>query len=96
MQAVQKRHSTFNEALSLAEECKARVTVLTHFSQRYPKLLPGVDLSRNTHIVVAHDGLCLDLGCAVPCPAIQRRVELALKDEGIQECTEQIPLPDSD
>ena len=35
--AVSKRHSTSSEALSVAGEAAAECTILTHFSQRYPK-----------------------------------------------------------
>ena len=35
--AVSKRHSTSGEALAVAGEAAAECTILTHFSQRYPK-----------------------------------------------------------
>ena len=35
--ARQKRHSTVSEALDVAFQCGAGYTILTHFSQRYPK-----------------------------------------------------------
>lgn len=38
--AVAKRHSTVGEALAVARQMRARDVVLTHFSQRYPKLPP--------------------------------------------------------
>ncbi|TYZ60702.1 hypothetical protein PybrP1_004719 [[Pythium] brassicae (nom. inval.)] len=38
--AVSKRHSTVGEALEVARQMRAREVVLTHFSQRYPKLPP--------------------------------------------------------
>ena len=42
MQALQKRHSTTEEALQVAADCGAFRTVLTHFSQRYPRLPPSL------------------------------------------------------
>ncbi|KAK3990861.1 hypothetical protein QBC44DRAFT_324310 [Cladorrhinum sp. PSN332] len=36
--AVAKKHSTLSEALAVGQEMKARRILLTHFSQRYPKL----------------------------------------------------------
>ena len=42
-QAEQKRHSTVTEALTVAEQMGAFCTVLTHFSQRYPRLPPCTD-----------------------------------------------------
>ena len=37
--AVRKRHSTVGEALGVAGKMRARWTVLTHFSQRYPRII---------------------------------------------------------
>jgi len=39
-EAAMKRHCTVGEALSIAHEMKAKHLVLTHFSQRYPKIPP--------------------------------------------------------
>jgi ribonuclease Z len=41
--AVVKRHCTVGEALRIATKMNAKTTVLTHFSQRYPKI-PELDL----------------------------------------------------
>lgn len=38
--AVLKRHSTVGEAIDIANKMNARSLVLTHFSQRYPKIPP--------------------------------------------------------
>eukprot|EP01061_Rhynchopus_euleeides_P013281 TRINITY_DN23206_c0_g1_i1.p1 TRINITY_DN23206_c0_g1~~TRINITY_DN23206_c0_g1_i1.p1 ORF type:complete len:744 (+),score=257.81 TRINITY_DN23206_c0_g1_i1:43-2274(+) len=38
-----KKHSTVSEALGVAERMRSKQTVLTHFSQRYPKTPPRVD-----------------------------------------------------
>jgi ribonuclease Z len=40
-----KRHSTVSEALGVAREMDAKAVVLTHFSQRYPKVPPLPDLN---------------------------------------------------
>ncbi|SCU77631.1 LADA_0A01420g1_1 [Lachancea dasiensis] len=40
--AIKKRHCTINEAISVSNSMRARKLILTHFSQRYPKL-PQVD-----------------------------------------------------
>lgn len=41
-EAIKKKHSTISDALGIAYTMKAKYTVLTHFSQRYPKL-PNMD-----------------------------------------------------
>ena len=46
-----KRHSTFTEAMEIARSMQARFTVLTHFSQRYSKV---VDICR----MYIHNTLC--------------------------------------
>ena len=45
LQALSKRHSTTEEALRVAADMGAYRTVLTHFSQRYPKIPVGVPTS---------------------------------------------------
>ena len=79
VQAVDKRHSTFDEALHVAQQCRAGCTVLTHFSQRYPKLLPHADL--HERCIVAHDGLHLELARLREAHAAQKAVQLALADK---------------
>lgn len=49
-EAVKKRHSTLEEALQVSQDMKAKSTILTHLSQRYPKLpalkdIDGIDFS---------------------------------------------------
>lgn len=36
--ALEKKHSTTSEAINLAKKMGAKFTILTHFSQRYPKI----------------------------------------------------------
>ena len=42
LQAISKRHSTTEEALQVAADMGAYRTILTHFSQRYPKIPVGI------------------------------------------------------
>ncbi len=37
-----KRHSTFTEAIQVAQDMKAKQSIMTHFSQRYSKV-PNFD-----------------------------------------------------
>ena len=41
-----KRHRTVGEALGVGKGMGAKTVVLTHFSQRYPKILPFIDGGR--------------------------------------------------
>jgi ribonuclease Z len=55
-EAALKRHSTVGEALDVARRMDARCTILTHFSQRYPKIQPlPLDKSYLFPIVFAFD-----------------------------------------
>lgn len=51
-EAVLKRHSTVGEALEVASRMKAKTVVLTHFSQRFPKIPP---VSKNGDSMSASD-----------------------------------------
>ncbi|KAL3936705.1 MAG: hypothetical protein SGBAC_008036 [Bacillariaceae sp.] len=55
-EATLKRHSTVGEALQVASDMKAKAVILTHFSQRYPKV-PPVARKHNAPIVFAFDFL---------------------------------------
>jgi ribonuclease Z len=56
-EAVLKRHSTAGEALEVGKKMRAKAVVLTHFSQRYPKLphLKQSDETQHVPIVFAFD-----------------------------------------
>ena len=65
-EAKQKRHSTIGEAIGISELMKAENTILTHFSQRYPKLPELANLSsKEAKIGLAFDGMhvCLSQVC---------------------------------
>lgn len=60
--ARKKKHSTIEEAIHIAEKMNAKRTILTHFSQRYPKFPKGVPLNcsgLDTTLSIAFDGYCL-------------------------------------
>mmetsp|Transcript_37441 Transcript_37441/g.60937 ORF Transcript_37441/g.60937 Transcript_37441/m.60937 type:complete len:747 (-) Transcript_37441:539-2779(-) len=62
-EARQKKHSTFSEAVSVGNKMGAPYTILTHFSQRYPKVPPNLDLQASqepdshfkTKVIMASD-----------------------------------------
>ncbi|KAJ3097108.1 Zinc phosphodiesterase ELAC protein 2 [Phlyctochytrium bullatum] len=47
-EAVEKRHCTTSEAIQVAKNMEAENVLLTHFSQRYPKIPKLQDVSDNT------------------------------------------------
>ncbi|KAG0069504.1 Zinc phosphodiesterase ELAC protein 2 [Linnemannia elongata] len=55
-EALKKRHSTTKEAIMVGEGMEAKHTLLTHFSQRYPKI-PRFDADGKSTII----GICFDL-----------------------------------
>ncbi|KAK3842743.1 MAG: beta-lactamase-like protein [Linnemannia gamsii] len=55
-EALKKRHSTTKEAIMVGEGMEAQHTLLTHFSQRYPKI-PRFDADDKTTVI----GICFDL-----------------------------------
>jgi ribonuclease Z len=83
LQAQAKRHSTTSEALAVAADMRAYRTILTHFSQRYAKLLPDFP----THgpaaerTAMAFDGMRVPLKLLPWLPEIMPGVTLALQDE---------------
>lgn len=59
-EAVAKKHSTIREAESVAQKMNARTTLLTHFSQRYPKI-PPVDTDSARRLSDQNIGFGTDL-----------------------------------
>ena len=60
--ARQKRHSTVAEALDVAEHMEAYRVILTHFSQRYPKV-PQIETDKwaSARVAVAFDHMTVGL-----------------------------------
>ena len=61
VEAKKKRHSTIEEAKHVASQISVDSTLLTHFSQRYPKLPPGFDRDINHNVGFAFDGMLIPL-----------------------------------
>ncbi|SCV03655.1 LAMI_0H09890g1_1 [Lachancea mirantina] len=60
--AIKKRHCTINEAIKVSNAMRARKLILTHFSQRYPKL-PQIDKSleiKAQEFCFAFDGMLVN------------------------------------
>jgi ribonuclease BN (tRNA processing enzyme) len=61
LEAKKKRHATIEEAKHVASQMSVNSTLLTHFSQRYPKLPPGFDRDTNHNVGFAIDGMLIPL-----------------------------------
>ena len=85
LQARDKRHSTVEEAVQVAEAAAAGFTVLTHFSQRYPHLPRGLPRVGDTAggIAAAFDGMCVSLPGLVELPGLSPAIE-AMFEEPMQ------------
>jgi ribonuclease Z len=81
-QALDKRHSTVTEALLAAAAMGAYRTVLTHFSQRYPKFPIGVPTtgSEANRVAVAFDGMSLPLALLPNLPKLNEAIACVLSD----------------
>ena len=67
-EATKKKHSTVKEAIDIADKVSAKATLLTHFSQRYPKVPPGfevpIDITGNQpsrKVGFAFDGMMIPM-----------------------------------
>lgn len=78
-EAVAKNHSTMAEALEVGRKMQAKRILLTHFSQRYPKL-PIMDDTKQT-VLYAFDLMRVELHdfkkAALFLPALQKLLETA-------------------
>lgn len=57
--AISKKHSTTSEALAIGRRMRAGEVVLTHFSQRYPRV-PVLEAGYDPDFSVAFDGMVLN------------------------------------
>lgn len=90
-----KKHSTMSEALGVARSMRARRVLLTHFSQRYPKIAnayahksSGQEAVTDQAIMVGFDLMCVKLGdfrkAALFLPALRKLYENAEDDEPLR------------
>lgn len=73
--AESKRHSTTSEALRTTTRAGAKLAVLTHFSQRYPRAVAAVDAATGAPAVTAFDGARVRWDRLETMPDVARRVD---------------------
>lgn len=73
-----KQHSTIGEALSIGRRMRAYRTLLTHFSQRYPKVPPLNEVAEDGSAAVAFDLMSINLADVASLPSVMPKlVEVA-------------------
>lgn len=92
-EAEEKKHSTTGQALNIcANKMGAWRTILTHFSQRYPKipLLNEAVVANLSHsrAAVAFDLMCVDFSRLEELPRIVPNLQQLFPDESIEEIAE--------
>ncbi|KAK3824590.1 MAG: beta-lactamase-like protein [Benniella sp.] len=79
--AVVKKHSTTQEAIMVGEGMEARHTLLTHFSQRYPKI-PQIDSENKATVIgVCFDQMTVRLGQIAQLPKFLPALQVLFSDE---------------
>ncbi|KAK9866195.1 hypothetical protein WJX84_011922 [Apatococcus fuscideae] len=90
--AEKKKHSTVDEAMQVATAMNADRVVLTHFSQRYPRLPVGLPVEGDPNYgyhIVAYDGMVIPLCMATDMPNLMPLLTGALEtDDDRQKAAE--------
>jgi len=81
-EAIKKRHSTTKEAAETGNAARAYRTILTHFSQRYPKV-PVFDGSHTARITVAFDLMSVDFANLTMLPRLLPAVRSLFRDDDV-------------
>jgi ribonuclease Z len=86
--AVLKRHSTVGEAIDVALKMNAKSLVLTHFSQRYPKIPPMKRTNHETNpipVVFAFDFMRLTPGSIELAAKLTPALRMLYPEAGVEE-----------
>jgi ribonuclease Z len=90
MEAALKKHSTVGEALKVAADMKAKYVVLTHFSQRYPKIPPTpADSQYKSPIIFAFDFMKLQRSTLEVASRLTPALRLLYPDDETDSCKSQ-------
>ncbi|RHY33852.1 hypothetical protein DYB32_001367 [Aphanomyces invadans] len=80
--AIRKKHSTVGEALNVGRRMQAHLVLLTHFSQRYPKLPPRQATGGEGSCGFAFDGMQVILDAPDPDPYHPQYLQPSLPPPG--------------
>ncbi|KAF1859687.1 hypothetical protein Lal_00010271 [Lupinus albus] len=83
-EAIAKNHSTTNEAIEMGDAANAYRIILTHFSQRYPKI-PVFDESHMHKTCVAFDMMSINIADLPVLPKVLPYLKLLFKNEMVAD-----------
>ncbi|EIE21088.1 Metallo-hydrolase/oxidoreductase, partial [Coccomyxa subellipsoidea C-169] len=86
-EAVAKRHSMTHEAVAAGQDARAYRTLLSHFSQRYPKI-PTIDASFAASTCIAFDLMSVNLQDLPTLPAVVPALQLLFQDSEKEEAAD--------
>lgn len=89
--ARSKMHCTTSEALDVGKHMRAGEIVLTHFSQRYPRV-PVLDPAREQRFCVAFDGMVLNDSTVAALPAAAKLLSQVLEPKTEEEDAQELAL----
>lgn len=78
-EAMEKKHSTTAEAIATGRDAHAYMTMLTHFSQRYPKI-PVIDDNFSGQVAVAFDLMTVRLSDIPRLPLLTPAVKMLFEE----------------
>ncbi|CAN1788963.1 tRNAse Z TRZ4, mitochondrial [Linum perenne] len=89
-EAVAKNHSTTKEAIQVGVKAGAYRIILTHFSQRYPKI-PLFDDAHMHKTCIAFDLMSVNLADLPVLPSVLPYLKLLFKDEMVVDESDDVP-----
>lgn len=84
-EAALKKHSTVGEALAIGQAMKCRCTILTHFSQRYPKIPPMPTGEYSFPIIFAFDFMKLQAHTLVVASKMTPAIRLLFPEQTVEK-----------
>ncbi|XP_013592360.1 PREDICTED: zinc phosphodiesterase ELAC protein 2 [Brassica oleracea var. oleracea] len=93
-EALAKNHSTTKEAIDMGSSAGVYRIVLTHFSQRYPKI-PVIDESHMHNTCIAFDLMSINVADLQVLPKVLPYFKTLFKDEIIEEDIDDIALEEA-
>lgn len=88
-EAVAKNHSTTEEAIEVGNSAGAYRVILTHFSQRYPKI-PVFDETHMHNTCIAFDMMSVNVADLAVLPRVLPYLKLLFRDEMAMDESEDV------